>query len=361
LINELMRIIDANINRASEGLRICEDYARFVLCHRELSETLKRLRHGIRKGTGINSAKLIAARDVLSDFGPDISARTGVDTKGSPADIVLANIKRTEEAVRTIEEYLKLNDAVAAAGFEKIRFECYQAEKLLMEELAKDDKSNKMDTDIYCITDSKHSLGRNNIDVVKQMLEEGIRIIQYREKDKTMREKYRECVALRKITGEYGAAFIVNDHPDLAVLVGADGVHLGQDDLPPNAARQIAGRGMLIGVSTHSPEQARRAVSGGADYIGVGPLFKTQTKKDVCDPVGLEYLDFVVKNMSIPFVAIGGIKEHNLSEVASHGAKLICLVTEITGAEDIAGKIKQVRNIITNVKRGGSCEMEDTN
>jgi thiamine-phosphate pyrophosphorylase len=158
--------------------------------------------------------------------------------------------------------------------------------------------------------------------------------------------KYEECLQLRAMTREAGAAFIVNDDIDLALLTGADGVHVGQEDLPVEAVRALVGEGMAVGLSTHSPAQARAAVSLGADYIGVGPIFATRTKEDVCAPVGFEYLDFVVRNIDLPFVAIGGIKEHNIKEVAGHGARCMALVTEITAAEDIRGKITALTNIL---------------
>jgi thiamine-phosphate pyrophosphorylase len=200
-----------------------------------------------------------------------------------------------------------------------------------------------LQADIYGITAEEYSLGRNNIEVVRQMISAGIKVIQYREKEKTMREKYRECLQIRDMTREAGVTFIVNDHADLAVLVGADGVHIGQDDLPPEQIRRLVGDEMIIGLSTHSPAQARAAEKSGVDYIGVGPVFATKTKKDVCAPVGFEYLDFVVNNIQLPFVAIGGIKEHNINEVARRGARCIALVTEIVGAADIAAKINALR------------------
>jgi thiamine-phosphate pyrophosphorylase len=143
-----------------------------------------------------------------------------------------------------------------------------------------------------------------------------------------------------------GVTFIVNDRPDLALLVGADGIHLGQDDLPPQAVREMVGGEMFIGLSTHSPAQAEAAVRLGVDYIGVGPIFATNTKKDVCAPVGLEYLDYVVKNIRLPFVALGGIKEHNIAEVYRRGARCIALVTEIVGAPDIGAKVRALRKAI---------------
>jgi thiamine-phosphate pyrophosphorylase len=199
---------------------------------------------------------------------------------------------------------------------------------------------------LYGLTAEKFSLGRPNAEVVRAMLDAGVRIIQYREKTKKMGAKFEECLALRTMTREYGAAFIVNDDIDLALLVDADGVHVGQEDLPVAAVRRLVGADRAIGLSTHSPEQARAAVAAGADYIGVGPIFATRTKDDVCAPVGLSYLDYVVREIALPFVAIGGIKEHNLGEVAGHGARCAALVTEIVGARDIAGKAAALRRIL---------------
>jgi len=152
-----------------------------------------------------------------------------------------------------------------------------------------------------------------------------------------------ECRDIRRLTREAGVLFIVNDYCDIARLVDADGVHVGQDDLPVAAVRELIGPGKIIGLSTHSPEQAAEAVSAGADYIGVGPIFATATKDDVCAPVGLEYLEHVVRSCPLPFVAIGGIKEHNIGQVVHRGAKSVCLVTEIVGAEDITATTRRLQ------------------
>jgi thiamine-phosphate pyrophosphorylase len=153
-----------------------------------------------------------------------------------------------------------------------------------------------------------------------------------------------ECLAIRAKTRAAGATFIVNDYVDLAILAEADGVHLGQEDLPPEAVRKLVGDQMLIGLSTHSPGQAQAAARLGAvDYIGVGPIFATQTKQDVCEPVGLAYLDYVVENIDLPFVAIGGIKQHNIKQVKDHGARTIALVTEIVGAKDVIAQVAAIR------------------
>jgi len=145
------------------------------------------------------------------------------------------------------------------------------------------------------------------------------------------------------MTREAGVLFIVNDYVDIAQLVDADGVHVGQDDFPVAEVRRLIGPDKLIGLSTHNPEQAAAAVIAGADYIGVGPIFSTRTKDDVCAPVGLGYLDHVVRTCPLPFVAIGGIKEHNLGQVLDHGAKTVCLVTEIVGAGEIAATVRRLQ------------------
>ena len=209
---------------------------------------------------------------------------------------------------------------------------------------------NFLSADIYGITADEYSLGRGNVETVRLMVEAGIKVVQYREKNKKSGEMYRECLAIRQITCDNKVTFIVNDHIDLALAVGADGVHIGQDDLPPQIVRDIIGDEMIIGLSTHSPTQARKAQSlaGIIDYIGAGPIFATKTKKDVCEPVGLEYLEYVSENINIPFVSIGGIKEHNVASVKKHGAKIIAMVTEIVHSVDIQDKVKRIRTQIYN-------------
>lgn len=198
---------------------------------------------------------------------------------------------------------------------------------------------------LYGITAEKFSAGRNNIEVVRQMIGGGIKIIQYREKKaaKSSVEIFAECQAIREMTRAAGVTFIVNDHVDVALLVGADGVHVGQDDLPVAEIRRLLGPDKIIGLSTHSPAQAEEAVRLGADYIGVGPIFATRTKDDVCAPVGFSYLEWVRDNISLPYVAIGGIKLHNIDEIVSRGARTICLVTEIVGAPDIVGRVHELQ------------------
>ena len=201
---------------------------------------------------------------------------------------------------------------------------------------------------IYGMTAEDLSFSHDNISDVADMLDAGIKVIQYREKEKSGLDMYRQCVKIREMTADAGALLLIDDFTDLALAVGADGVHIGQDDIPIEAVRAITGEDFIIGVSTHSPEQANDAVSRGADYIGVGPIYETHTKKNVCAPVGLSYLDWVVENISLPFVVIGGIKNHNIAEVFSHGAKCACLVTGIVGEKDIRATIQELLNVIPN-------------
>lgn len=201
---------------------------------------------------------------------------------------------------------------------------------------------------VYGIISQEHSKGRDNLDVVKAMLAGGIRVIQYREKSglKSQRRMLDECRAIRHLTRAAGVLLIVNDHVDLAMLADADGVHVGQDDLPVADVRQLVGPDMLIGLSTHSPEQARQAYREGADYIGVGPIYETRTKANVAEPVGLACLRYVVQHVPLPAVAIGGIKTQNVKQVIEHGARCVCMITEIVGADDIAATVRHLNNLI---------------
>lgn len=200
---------------------------------------------------------------------------------------------------------------------------------------------------IYTITAEAMSNGRDNIEVVGQMLKAGIKFIQYREKTKPALDRYNECLKLRQMTRDNGAIFIIDDFVDLAIAVDADGVHIGQTDLPAQVVRQLIGNDKIIGLSTHSEEQLQKANMLGdiIDYIGVGPVYATQTKKNAV-PVGFSYVEYATKNSKHPFVAIGGIKEHNICDVAAHGAKTFAIVSEIVGADDIVGKINSIKNTL---------------
>ena len=352
-MQKLFRTIDTNVNRAYEGLRVLEDMTRFDYNSKSVSEGLRILKDKIRNSIMEHLSDCLLQRDSVNDIIFSASQEHGADRKKSALQLLEENFKRVQEALKSIEETLKVvNRYELSKVYEGYRFTAYNLEKEFYGLYFRTFKKEKLDTDLYCLTAEEYSLGRSNIEVVKAMLSAGIKIIQYREKEKKMLHKYNECVKIRELTYDAGTTFVVNDDLDLAMMVGADGVHIGQDDLPLEKVRELVGEEMIIGVSTHSPQQAQDAISKGADYIGVGPIFSTGTKKDVCDPVGFEYLDYAVKNVNIPFVAIGGIKEHNITEIKARGVKMIAMVTEIVGAENIEKKIERIRKKLSSVDTG---------
>nr|WP_243427964.1 thiamine phosphate synthase [Alkaliphilus hydrothermalis] len=202
-----------------------------------------------------------------------------------------------------------------------------------------------LDTDLYGITGEAFSNGRDNIQVVAEMIKAGIKVIQYREKEKSKIEKYQQCLEIRRMTAEAGVIFIVNDDLDLALAVKADGIHIGQEDVPYKELKKLSGN-LIVGVSTHNPQQALQAEAEGADYIGVGPMFATNTKKNVEESDGLEYLKWVAENIKIPHVTIGGINISNIASVKQRGGRCFAMISEIVGAESIPEKVKEIRSIL---------------
>ena len=195
---------------------------------------------------------------------------------------------------------------------------------------------------IYGITGDNFSNGRSNYFCVEEMIKGGIKIVQYRAKTKDTREKVKEAREIRELCRKNGVIFIVNDNVDIALLVDADGVHIGQEDMHPDDVRKLIGDNKIIGLSTHSEKQGMEAYKNpNVDYIGVGPIFPTTTKDTT--PVGLGYLEYAVKNLDLPFVAIGGIKAHNIDAIIAEGAQRVCLVSEIVGADSISDMVRNLQ------------------
>lgn len=205
---------------------------------------------------------------------------------------------------------------------------------------------------LYAITGEQFHPGRELIVVMEEAILGGVDIIQLRDKKSTKREVLRKAVDLRELTRKHKVTFIMNDHIDVALAVGADGIHLGQDDLPIAAARKIVGD-MIIGISTHSIQEARLAEQEGADYIGVGPVFATKSKEDVVSPVTTSYVREVAGEIRIPFVAIGGIKLHNVDQVLEAGASRICAISEIVGSQDVRGTCEAFVGKIERATKAG--------
>lgn len=191
----------------------------------------------------------------------------------------------------------------------------------------------------YFITDSDLSVS-GNVHDVKAALAAGVTVVQYREKNKSSAAMYSEASLLRDLCRLSGALFIVNDRIDIALAVDADGVHLGQDDMPYDAARRIMGREKIIGISVSTVEEALKAEDSGADYLGVGPVFATSTKSDAAVPCGLQVLSQIREKCSIPLVAIGGIDEYNAAGVIAAGADMVCALSAVVAHADVAGRIR---------------------
>jgi thiamine-phosphate pyrophosphorylase len=202
-----------------------------------------------------------------------------------------------------------------------------------------------MDLSLYVITDEKIGLGRSHIFLAEEALKGGATVIQLRDKEKSGRELYKIGVKLREITKKYGGLFIVNDRLDIALAVGADGVHLGMNDLPISVARRIAGNNFIIGASVSSPEEAILAEKEGADYISAQSVFETSSKEDV-KVIGLEGLKAIVKVSSLPVIAIGGINRDNVRDVMKTGVKGIAVISAVVSKEDVRSAAEELKKLI---------------
>lgn len=205
---------------------------------------------------------------------------------------------------------------------------------------------------LYVITDRKMAGGRDYLQIVREVLLGGVRIIQLRDKETPFEDLVKVGKKIKNLTAEFGATLIVNDNPYLAREIDADGVHLGQTDMPVDIAREIVGKDKIIGLSTHNYRQISQAMMmEEVDYIGIGPIFPTTTKKSEYPPVGLKILRWAVENCSLPFVAIGGINKENITQVLSTGTRLIAVVSAVMSAPDITTAVRELVEIIHNYQK----------
>ena len=202
-----------------------------------------------------------------------------------------------------------------------------------------------LEVDIYPVTCERLSAGRSNVEVLDAVIDGGARVIQLREKEYSGKDLYQLALQFREITSRAGVLLLINDHLDIAMAVAADGVHLGQDDLPIAAARKLAPE-LLIGASTHSLEEALQAQNDGADYVNIGPIFPTKTKAGVPYHLGPDAINAIVSGIRTPFTVMGGINESNIRQVLAQGARRIAVVTAITQAPDISEAVRSLRNCI---------------
>jgi thiamine-phosphate pyrophosphorylase len=202
------------------------------------------------------------------------------------------------------------------------------------------------EVDLYPVTCERLSAGRSNLEVLAAVIAGGSRIVQLREKEYAGGDLYRLALKFREITVEAGMLLIINDHLDIALAVGADGVHLGQEDLPLTAARRLA-PDLLIGASSHSLEEALEAERAGADYVNIGPIFPTNTKEVRTRILGLEAIGGIAPHLSIPFTVMGGINAVNIDKVVAEGARRVAVVTAVTQAPDMTAAVAALRQRIS--------------
>jgi thiamine-phosphate pyrophosphorylase len=207
----------------------------------------------------------------------------------------------------------------------------------------------KLPEGIYPVITEKFCLNGSSIKTLKQVLKGGAKIVQMREKDYPRKKIYEMALVFRRLTRLAGALLVINDCLDIALAVDADGVHLGQDDLPVDAAGKAA-QGMIIGVSTHNLKEVLKAESRGASYVNIGPIFPTATKETACKPLGPAAISSIAGKIKIPFTVMGGIKVGNICDVLKHGARCIAAVTEITMSKDPADTVKKFNKIIAKYR-----------
>jgi thiamine-phosphate pyrophosphorylase len=199
--------------------------------------------------------------------------------------------------------------------------------------------------DVYPVTCEELSEGRSNLEVLEAVIQGGTKIIQLREKEYQKKDLYHLALKFREMTAKAGVLLIINDHVDIALAVDADGVHLGQEDLPVQVAKKLAPE-LLIGASTHSLEQALQAEKDGADYVNIGPIFITKTKEGVESSLGPEAIARIRPQIKVPFTVMGGINEKNIDQVLAEGARRVAMVTAITKAADIAASVRLLKEKI---------------
>lgn len=334
-----VRILDANFNRAREALRVMEEFARFGLDDAAVSGSLKELRHELSSAMSSIDG-LAAARDIVGDVGREVRVDSEYDRLDA-AHVATAAGKRLSEALRAIEEYGKVVDPALGARIEGLRYRAYELERRLALTARACERFGE--ARLYVLI--TESLCRSDwFETAAAALRGGADVLQLREKDLSDRELIERARRLVSLCREHQALMIVNDRPDIAAAVGADGVHLGQDDMAIADARRILPPSAVIGVSTHIREQIARAAAACPDYIAVGPMFATETKpqEHIAGP-GL--LAEARELTSIPLVAIGGVTEHNAARVVEATSCCICVCAAVAGSDDAESAARRLRGV----------------
>lgn len=319
--NAIPRILDANLDRAREGLRVIEEWCRFALNHADYTEQLKQMRQTVAQW---HTPEIRSARDTPGDLGTALS-HPQEEHRQDPQAVLQANLCRVQEALRVLEEYGKLYSSEMGTTFKQMRYQVYTLESRLLGQAR---HQQLLRSQTYLVTAASDRL----MAIVEAALQGGVEIVQYREKTADDCVRIAMAQQLRDLCHRYNALFLVNDRVDLALAVDADGVHLGQTDLPIAIARQLLGCDRIIGRSTTNPDEMSRALAEGADYIGVGPVYATPTKPGKA-AAGLDYVRYAATHATIPWFAIGGIDLKTLQEVTQAGASRTAIVRAIMTAE----------------------------
>ncbi|HLJ96786.1 MAG TPA: thiamine phosphate synthase [Gemmataceae bacterium] len=336
------RILDADSNRAREALRVIEDYCRFNLEDRFLSKELKQLRHDLTETLAVlPSDLLLQARETLRDIGTDISTAREQERLSLHA-VVHANLKRLQEALRSLEEFGKLCSPELGAALEQLRYRSYTLERAIV--LGGMARRRLAEARLYILVTGSHC--RAGLDwTIQEAAAGGAQMIQLREKELDDRALLERARQVRRWTQKAGVLFILNDRPDLARLAEADGVHLGQEDLSVKDARRIAGPDMLIGVSTHTVEQVRQAILDGASYVGVGPAFASMTKH-FDELAGLEFIRLATAETSLPAFILGGVSLDTIATAVAAGARRVAVSQAICQAQDPRAVAAAMRRVL---------------
>jgi thiamine-phosphate pyrophosphorylase len=340
-------MIDANLNRSREGLRVLEDVARFILNDAELCRRLRTLRHDLARETKSLSVELLSQRDSEHDVGylspreKELIMET-TSLRGL-VDLVTANAKRVGESLRVVEELAKLpeiSSVLNSAGFEQARFALYNLERDLISRILRRDKIGGM-AGLYVILDRQFLVDRDELDITRQIIEGGAGVIQLRDKQSKRGELLLIAQKLRELCSQAGILFIINDYLDLAMTVDADGLHIGQEDLPLPVVRKKLPIDKIVGCSVTTLRQATKAQNEGADYIAVGSIFPTATKREAT-VVGVDMLKELKRTASIPLVAIGGINQNNIGEVVAAGADAVAVISAVLSKKDVRRAVQKL-------------------
>jgi thiamine-phosphate pyrophosphorylase len=339
-----LRIIDANINRLGEGLRVLEEFARLTLNDTALTRQLKNMRHRLVNVDESLQKQLLRARDADGDVGSSLEVN-GEEKRRDVSGAIIANARRAQESLRVLEEMSKIPGlGTDSEEYRKSRFELYTIEKGLLSGILRQEKIQKL-AGLYVVIDTEWLKGRSHTNVAEQAIRGGAKVIQLRCKERSSREFLSIARDLKIICSDKDILFVVNDSLEVALASDADGLHVGQDDLPIVAARKLIPIDMILGCSVSTVEEAGTALADGADYLGVGVIFSTATKESA-RAVGIARIKEIKKSVNLPIVAIGGINKDNLKEVMKAGADAAAVISAVMGAEDIEKATRQLVNII---------------